>query len=176
MEPVFFGDGPINGEGIYYGLTGALWTSGIFLLIRLAEWQYLLGKRMHSGLEPGPLSRPVATAPACFFVRVAGETRRLHAPDILYLEADRDFTRVVCTNGDHFVSESLKSLEDRSAGFGVFRVHKSFAVNLGRVERMTGSDVHLGEVRIPVGRRYRSALAEAWGLPAVAAPPAPDGE
>ena len=175
VEPLAFGEGPINAEGVYYGLAGSLSMAGFFLLIRLAERLHALRRRVPS--EPERQNDPEARAASpgpfdadanCFFVRVAGRTHRIHAPDVVYMAAERDFTRIVCANDEHFVSESLKSLLGRSAGFGLVRVHKSFAVNIGRVERLTRTQVQLGDCRVPVGRRYWPALAETW--PARSAP------
>ena len=169
VEPFVFGAEPINGVGFYYGLTDSLSWTAIFLLLRLAGGLKALQQRRHA--EPGTASDPQASAAssrpadagaACLFVRVANDTRRIHAPDVIYMAAERDFTRVVCANGEHFVSESLKSLLERSVELGLIRVHKSFAVNLGRVERLTRTDVRLGERRVPVGRRYRAAFVQSW--------------
>jgi hypothetical protein len=169
VEPFVFGTGPINGVGVYYGITDSLSWAGIFLLVRLAGWLQILQPRFDAGPEApaGPDSRAASSGPAgadadCLFVRVAGGTRRIRAADVLYMKAERDFTRIVCANGEHFVSESLKSLLARSARLGLIRVHKSFAVNLGRVERLTRAQVRLGGCDVPVGRRYRPAFVQSW--------------
>jgi LytTr DNA-binding domain-containing protein len=169
VEPFVFGAGPINGVGLYYGLTDALSWSAIFLLLRLAEAMRVMQQRLHPEPEArseieagGASSTPADGDAACLFVRIANDTRRIHAPDVIYMAAERDFTRVVCTNGEHFVSESLKSLVERSGELGLIRVHKSFAVNLGRVEGLTRTEAQLGERRVPVGRRYRAAFVDSW--------------
>jgi hypothetical protein len=169
VEPQIFGTGAINAEGVYYGLVEALTTSGIFLLLRLALHLRALQQQVHVAtvavhhcrVEEAP-QEALIDGTDCFFVRVAGETRRILAADLIYMEAERDFTRVVCSNGEHFVSESLKSLLEKSALCGVVRVHKSFAVNLRRVERLTRTEAGLGDWRVPVGRKYWEAFAETW--------------
>lgn len=169
VEAWFFQTGPINMEGVYYGLVDALTMTAIFVLLRLPKQLRAADERAR---EPWPNAAPadrplpqdrIDTAD-CFFVRVAGETRRIFAADLIYLEAEKDFTRLVCATGEHFVSESLKSLIERSSGFGIVRVHKSFAVNLRRVERMTRMEVRLGEHRVPVGRTYWEELDDAWTM------------
>lgn len=159
VEPIAFESGPINGQGFYYGLTDALSTAGMFLFLRLAERLQALQQRVNS--EGGSFGRASDDA-RCLFVRVGSETRRIHAPDVLYMEAERDFTRIVCVNGEHFVSESLKALVSKSAKLGLVRVHRSFAVNLGHVNRVTRSEIRIGDCRVPIGRRYWKAFAESW--------------
>ena len=172
IEPFVFDAGPVNGVGLYYGLTDSLSWSAIFLLLRLAEGLQALPPRRHPEPEArgDPAASGASSAPAdadasCLFVRVANGTQRIHAPDVLYLAAERDFTRLVCANGEHFVSESLKSLVERSGALGLIRVHKSFAVNVRRVERLTRTEVRLGDRRVPVGRRYRAAFVDSWRAP-----------
>jgi len=168
VEPQIFGTAPINLEGTYHGLADSVTTTALFLLLRVAGL-LATGPETHAGRPDAegvapqlPASEPFARDSECFFVRVAGGTRRISAADVVYLQAERDCSRIVCTNGEHFASESLKNVLERTAGCGLARVHKSFAVNLRRVERVTATKVWLGDQYVPVGRRFREAFSERW--------------
>lgn len=162
VGPVFFGADSITGESVYHAVGDSLSTCAVFVLLRLAQrLAARTGSRPAGELNPGQFA-PAAADADWMFVRASGGTRRIHVPDVLYMEAERDFTRIICVNGEHFVSESLKSLLDRSAKLGLVRVHKSFAVNLGHVDRLTRTELQLGARRVPVGRRYWPAFAETW--------------
>lgn len=158
VEPFGFATGPINWEGVYYGLTDALTAVGVFVVLRLAGDLSTLRQRIVDAVA----ARRVTPSPGCFFVRVSDETRRIYADDVLYIQAERDFARIVCRNGEHFVSENLKTLVERCAEFGIVRIHKSFAVNLSMVERLTRREALVGSVRVPVGRRYWETFADDW--------------
>jgi hypothetical protein len=169
VEPLVFGAGPINFEGLYYGVLGSATTATLFLLLRMAR---LLRASKENATQAGAGALPSTgsvSPPAlatdnedCFFVRVADETRRIRAADVIYMKAERDFTHIVCSSGSHFASESLKGLLERSSRFGLVRAHKSFAVNLGRVDRLTRTEAGLGDQKVPVGRRYWPVLADTW--------------
>lgn len=170
IEPYAFRTGPINVEGIYYGLIGSLTMIGVFVVLRLPRHHQFV-RQQADPQSPSPQDNASASQAfstsheaSCFFVRVAGETRRIFAADVIFMKAEKDFTCLVCTTGEHFVSEGMKSLMQRLAGFGVVRIHKSFAVNLRRVDRMTRVEARLGEHRIPVGRRYWEQFAEQWKI------------
>lgn len=163
VEPVLFRTGPINFEGVYYGLFEAATAATLFILIRI-----------FGALRAGIAEAPAKPSPrdsfglgsregGHFFVRIGSETRRISAADLIYVKAERDYAEIVCASGRHFVSESLKDVLDKAAPFGVVRVHKSFAVNLRRVDWLTGTEAGVGDRRVPVGRRYRQSLADAWG-------------
>ena len=132
-------------------------TATLFLLLRL--FGTLRGAR--GGAEAARDPAPPADS-GHFFVRVGSGTRRVCAADILYLRAERDYAHIVCTDGRVFVSESLKELLEKAAPYGLVRVHKSFAVNLNRIERLTRTEAGLSDECVPVGRRYSKSLAEAW--------------
>lgn len=158
IEPVIFRTGPMNSEGLYYGVVDASMFAGVFVLFRVARQLNFFRER----LVELAATRLAAPETASFFVRVAGETRRIFPADLLYMRAEKDFTRIICRNGEHFVSESLKSLVERVQPFDIVRVHKSFAVNLGKVDRLTRGEAWIGDIAIPVGRRYAQSFAEDW--------------
>lgn len=155
VEPNLFGDGPLNGEGLYYSVTDIVGGALIFFVLRLLQ---LLSR--HLAATAAPAAGPGETG--WLFVRIANQTHRILASDLLYMKAERDFTHVVCGSGTWFVSESLKDLLARASTFGMVRVHKSFAVNLRRVDRLTGSGVEVGGLNVPVGRTFRAKLAADW--------------
>ena len=168
IEPYAFRSGPINVEGVYYGLLGSLTMTGVFIVLRLprhyrdVRQQATATARLPEEIASTTPSTCESTETSCFFVRVAGETRRIFAADVIYMKAEKDFTRLVCVTGEHFVSESMKSMIQRLERLGLIRVHKSFAVNLPRVDRMTRMEARVGGHRIPVGRRYWEQFAEKW--------------
>lgn len=165
VEPSVFETGPANFEGIYHGVLDAITIVVVFLVLRFSMPRSLPSphaERDAAG-DPGTASPALpAGASGCLFVRIGDEVRRLAAADIVYLKAERDFTHVVCTAGTHFASESLKDVLAKAAPMGLVRVHKSFAANLRHIDRLTGSEVGLGEHRVPIGRAYREALTQAW--------------
>jgi two-component system LytT family response regulator len=59
----------------------------------------------------------------------------LSVSDILYCQADDNYTRVYLQNKKFLVSKTLKYLEDSLAGFPFARIHKSYLVNVNEVIR-----------------------------------------
>ena len=157
VEAILFRTGPINFEGVYYGLLEAATAATVFLVLRMF-------KSLHAPAGgPVPFVSDAASPDSgYFFARIGGETRRILAADVIYLKAERDYAHIVCASGRYFASESLKELLEKSAPLGLVRAHKSFAVNLRKVEWLTRSEAGSGDERVPVGRRYRRALWEAW--------------
>jgi len=83
---------------------------------------------------------------------------KLH--DILYLEALKDYTKVVTRHKRHCVLSNLGNLLKEDAFSSFLRVHRSFAVQKQFVEKILPNEVLLrGDVVIPLGRSYKDSLA-----------------
>ena len=83
--------------------------------------------------------------------------------DILYVEADR-YATLIFTNGMEYRSEQslaawLKVLDDRV----FFQCHKSFIVNMGKIEQIEKNVIHMvnGD-KVAVSRRLHTPLMHAY--------------
>lgn len=93
-----------------------------------------------------------------------GHTRvRIPVPDILYLEAMNNYTKIVTAGKRHLVLATLSSFMDALPQERFLRVHRSYVVARDKVTKVQGAELHFGAVHVPVGRTYRQAVAE-WEL------------
>jgi DNA-binding LytR/AlgR family response regulator len=93
-----------------------------------------------------------------------GGTRLLSRSTVLYLQAHGDYVRVVSSEGRFLVRARLSDLEERWAGHGFTRVHRSFVVNLRRAvevrPRLNGTAVLVmaDGAEVPIARRQVGEL------------------
>jgi two-component system LytT family response regulator len=93
-------------------------------------------------------------------IKEGHEQVKLSLHEIIYLEALKDYTRLITAHGKHYVLASLGNLL-KEAGFGSFvRIHKSYAVQKHFVERMKGQELTVKGIVLPVGRAYKDNLAQ----------------
>lgn len=80
--------------------------------------------------------------------------------DILYIEAR--INQSLIYTGDKGIRTNVVLNEIlNQLGPGFCRVHRSYAVNLGKTTRLSGNVIMLeGGVKIPLGRNYRKAFVE----------------
>ena len=105
-------------------------------------------------------------------VERSGRTLLVAAKEILYVEAQDDYSRVHTAEGRYLSRLPLNTLEERLQPLGFFRVHRGYLVDLARVREvlpMYGGMLVLrlsDEVgtRIPVSRRRTAALKRALGM------------
>lgn len=85
------------------------------------------------------------------------------APDIIYCEANSNYTNVYMTDGKKkVISRTLKDFEDLLAPHQFFRPHISFLINLTRVKEFIRGDggylVMENKIKIPVSKNKREEL------------------
>lgn len=102
-------------------------------------------------------------------VELGGVTRFLQVSDVRYVEAQGDYARLHTASGSSLVRVPLAVLEERWAGAGFVRIHRSYLVSTAhvrelRVEPGGGHAVRVGEgpgaVTLPVSRRLTRALKD----------------
>jgi DNA-binding LytR/AlgR family response regulator len=94
------------------------------------------------------------------FFRIEKTFIRIDFDSILYLEACKNYTRIVTNKKTHMVLASLSQVEKELPAADFCRVHRSFVVRLNAVSTFDYLTVMLGEAEIPLGFSFRSALVD----------------
>lgn len=92
------------------------------------------------------------------FVRSNGMLIKILFSDILYLEADGNYTQVHTMNKRFALRGVLKALESKLTTRQFARIHKSYLVNLARIEAIDSQSVHIGGKEIPISRSQHTWL------------------
>ena len=95
-----------------------------------------------------------------FFIRQDGRNVKVDHHSILYIEARKNYTRLVMTDRMAMVLITLKQWEKILPPELFCRVHRGYIVSVGRMLSFDNKFVYLPGVNIPVGEQYRSALPE----------------
>ena len=78
--------------------------------------------------------------------------------DILYLEAMKDYTKLVTVTGNHLVLCTLAGLYERLPAAKFVRIHRSYIVNRDRLNASKGNKIFVATHELPVGKLYKNAL------------------
>lgn len=108
---------------------------------------------------PGPATpaEPQLTADSVF-VRHHGRHVRVAFDDILFIEAQGNYCRLVTRHGDYLVTVLLGQLLPRLPLPTLLRVHRSFALNLRHVTAFDELRAVVGGHDVPIGAAYRAEL------------------
>ena len=86
---------------------------------------------------------------------------RVSMTNILYLESKGNYVLIRLDNGEGFRSlMNMKEAMEKLRDGNFYRCHRGFIVSLDHIDRITVSDLHLKEHKIPIGKSYRQELLE----------------
>lgn len=93
-----------------------------------------------------------------FFIRHKGELIKVNIADILFAEANDNYTNLYTVAHKYLVSTTLKKVEEKLAQFNFCRVHRSYLINLKHIDKIFQDDVYLKQHRVPISRKYKEDL------------------
>jgi two-component system response regulator LytT len=96
------------------------------------------------------------------FVKHNSKLVKLNTADIYYVEALKDYVQVITRDQKFTIHATMKDIEKKLPPKIFQRVHRSFIVNLDKIESIVGGNVVMQDFNkeISVGGNYRDELAE----------------
>lgn len=91
------------------------------------------------------------------FLKTDQKFERVNFEEILWLEAMENYVRVVSTAGKLLTLMTLSNMESLLPG-QFMRVHKTYIVNLEKVQAIEGGILHISGHKIPVSRQKRKEV------------------
>lgn len=92
------------------------------------------------------------------FLSVQKKKVRVLYADILYIESQREYVKVVTTKVEYISKMSTLEIESILPGTLFKRIHRSFIISINKVDSYTAESVEIGGIKIPIGRGYRSVI------------------
>jgi len=111
--------------------------------------------------DAGRIMAPAeASAQAGLFLNVQKKKVKILFSDILYIESQREYVKVVTTKKEYLSKISTHEIEALLPRNLFKRIHRSFIVSINKIESYTAEEIELNGVTIPVGRDYRHLLED----------------
>jgi DNA-binding LytR/AlgR family response regulator len=96
------------------------------------------------------------TTPAGYlYIKCNGKYERIMYNDILFLEAANNYVVVHTGQKKYLAYQTLKGMERQLPDRDFVQTHKSYIVARPHIRRIDGDSVTVGEVRIPLSRRFK---------------------
>jgi DNA-binding LytR/AlgR family response regulator len=92
------------------------------------------------------------------YIKDGHEQVRIKFHDILFLEALRDYTRIVTVDREYCVVANLGSLLKEKSFETLLRIHRSYAVQRNFVQKITARTVFVNDFELPIGRNYKDMV------------------
>jgi len=110
------------------------------------------------------LGKEQKIVPDFFFVKADKKMIKINHENIIYVEGLKDYVIIRLHQSRVVTLQTMKSLEDKLPAEKFKRIHRSFIVNMNKIEAITGNVVEVrekGEIKqLPIGKNYKDDLLD----------------
>lgn len=94
------------------------------------------------------------------FIKVNQLLQRVNIEDISHIKSEGNYCLIFTTEKKYAIKLSMVRLYKTLADKGFLQIHKSYLAKLNRIDNIdiSGNEVILGNIRIPLGRKYKQEL------------------
>lgn len=89
------------------------------------------------------------------FVKVNNKMVKIALDDIQYIEALSDYIVIVTEKHKHIVYSTMKSIDEKLESESLIRVHRSYIINLKKIEAIEDNSVIIKGTYIPISKSYQ---------------------
>jgi DNA-binding LytR/AlgR family response regulator len=102
----------------------------------------------------------VAAEPGFLFIKAEDKLVKLVKDDILFIESMRDYVKFVTASKNYITYSTLKNLEEKLNGDEFLKVHRSYIVNINKIDNIRGNTIYLRGNQIPIGKGHKEELVK----------------
>ena len=99
-----------------------------------------------------------STTPDYLLIKVEYATVKVEFNSILYIEGLKDYVKINTGGKPLLTKSTMKNIEEKLPSNMFTRVHKSFVVNLARIESIENNRILINDRRIPIGSQYKNSF------------------
>jgi len=92
------------------------------------------------------------------FVRYKEKMIKIMLADILYMEADRNYSHIFTSSREYVLSIPLKTIEEKMSMQWFMRIHRSYLINITHVDEVAENHVIIAKKNVPIGTGMREQL------------------
>lgn len=94
----------------------------------------------------------------CIFLNVQKKKVKILFSEIIYIESQREYIKIVTTKREYLSKISTHEIEELLPSNLFKRIHRSFIVSLSKIDSYTAEEVEVNGVPIPIGRGYKDVI------------------
>ncbi len=94
------------------------------------------------------------------FVRYKEKMIKIMLADILYMEADRNYSHIFTSSREYVLSITLKNIEEKMSMQLFMRIHRSYLINITHVDEVAENYVMIAQKNVPLGTGMREQLMQ----------------
>lgn len=92
------------------------------------------------------------------FIRNNGKLIKLMLDEILYIEAERNYCNIVTLAQNYLIVSPLNAFCEKVESKDFLRVHRSYVVNIKKLDAVADSHLEINRKVIPISKMYKESL------------------
>lgn len=92
------------------------------------------------------------------FVKTDSKVIKLHFNEVLYFESYGEYVKVHTSDKILLSSHTMTHIEANLPSTTFFRIHRSYLVNLDKIEELEGNRIRIGQQTLPISKRQKEAF------------------
>ncbi len=117
-------------------------------------------KSVNKAFEDHKSKKDAGEGITSIYVRSNNKSVRLSYSEILYIEALADYVVFVTAEKKHIVHSTMKALETKLPAEIFIRTHRSYFVNISKIEAIEDNNILINKSYVPVSTSYKEALTK----------------
>lgn len=89
------------------------------------------------------------------FIKTDGKLVRLNNEDILYIESMGDYVKFVTPEKKYITHNTIKALEEKINRNHFMKVHRSYIINLDKIDDIRENDLFIRGTEIPISKSHK---------------------
>lgn len=102
-----------------------------------------------------------SSSPDVIFIKSGYEHIKIDVADIRFIQSDADYTEIHTVEKKYLSQEPLRYWEEHLDPKKFVRIHKSYILNISKIQKIIGNQVRLDEkTNLPIGRAYKEGFMQ----------------
>ncbi len=115
-----------------------------------------VAKVLHQPTATSSVTKPDVVPDNYVYFKVDKKMIKTKMADVLYIESIKDYVKVRTGEREIVTQQKISYLEESLPREQFLRIHRSFIVNLEKIDAYSATDVEIGKHSIPIGRNYKN--------------------
>ncbi len=92
------------------------------------------------------------------YIKADKKLYKVYLKDIIYIEALKDYVKVVCRKKSLVTKHQISSFEEKLPPEIFLRIHRSYIVNISMIEAFNTTEIDILDRQLPIGRSYKNQV------------------
>jgi DNA-binding LytR/AlgR family response regulator len=106
----------------------------------------------------------ISSSGESIFIKTDSRLVQLNTDEILFIEALGNYMRIYSAKGKHTILSTMKDMESKLPTTNFARVHRSFIVNVNKIDSIEDNFILIDGKQVSIGKAYKEELDKRLNL------------